>query len=82
MLGRALIIYAGSLIGSILGSNKDFGGGTLVGLELGETYVVPLGNSGVRVDGVRIGEDLGMIYGRDSSTEGKHKECELEGEVV
>ena len=44
--------------------------------------MVPLGKSGVRVDGVRIGEDLGMIYGRDSSTEGKHKECELEGEVV
>ena len=82
MLGRALRISAGYLIGCILGSNKEFGGGTLVDLELGETYVVPLGSYVGCIDGVRLGEDLGMIYGRDSSTEGKHEGSESEGEVV
>ena len=56
--GWSLGYYAGYFLGIIPVVNTGFGDRILVCLKLGGTYVVYLGRS----EGVRSGEDPGMIY--------------------
>ena len=63
VIGWALVTYIWSLLGIIHGPNKLSVDRNLVGIAPGDADVAPMCSSIGRSYGVRVQEDLGMIYG-------------------